>query len=193
MVVVVEVKMILEDKSSRRREEILKAVSEALYEVEYHQLTVEDIAARAGVGKSTIYRWWKHKADLVLDAFKQHTLSIFDLDQEQNLEDNLVLQLLRLSYALDHPVGRALLVVLANHREMAAAFFTQYLLPRRLQMHELIQQSIQRGEIKADYAFDLMLDSLYGPIHYQIIFFNKMPDESYIRKLVQLVLIPVRI
>ena len=60
-------------------------------------------------------------------------------------------------------------------------------------MHHLIQQSIQSGEICADYEFDLMLDSLYGPIHYQIIFFNKMPDEDYIRKLVQMVLLPVRI
>ena len=82
---------------------------------------------------------------------------------------------------------------MANHREMAAAFFIQYLLPRRQQMHHLIQQSIQSGEIRADYEFDLMLDSLYGPIHYQIIFFNKMPDEDYIRKLVQMVLLPVRI
>ena len=185
--------MAIEDKHSRKRLEILKAVSDALFDVEYHQLTVEDVASRAGVGKSTIYRWWKHKADLVLDAFKQHTLSIFYLDQKLNLEDNLVSQLLRLSYALDHHLGRALLVVLANHREMAAAFFIQYLLPRRQQMHHLIQQSIQSGEIRADYEFDLMLDSLYGPIHYQIIFFNKMPDEDYIRKLVQMVLLPVRI
>ena len=103
--------MAIEDKHSRKRLEILKAVSDALFDVEYHQLTVEDVASRAGVGKSTIYRWWKHKADLVLDAFKQHTLSIFDLDQKLNLEDNLVSQLLRLSCALDHHLGRALLVV----------------------------------------------------------------------------------
>lgn len=185
--------MIVEEKSSRRREEILKAVAAALAEVEYHQLTVEDIAARAGVGKSTIYRWWKHKSELILDAFKLHTISIFELDFSSTLESNLIQQLTRLSKALNHPVGRALLVVMANHREMAADFFKQYLLPRREQMHDLIRQAIQRGEIRADYEFDLMLDSLYGPIHYQIIFFNKMPDELYIRKLVELILNPVRI
>ena len=62
-----------EEKCSRRQHSILQAVSDALAEGEYHQLTIEDVAARAGVGKSTIYRWWKHKSELVLDAFKQRT------------------------------------------------------------------------------------------------------------------------
>ena len=44
------------EKTSRRKQCILNAVSEALEEYDYSHLTVEDIAARAGVGKSTIYR-----------------------------------------------------------------------------------------------------------------------------------------
>ena len=83
-------------------------------------------------------------------------------------------------------------MVMANHRELAGEFFTQYLLPRREQMRGLIQQAIERGEIYGDYNFELMLDCLYGPIHYQIIFFNKMPDENYIRALVALNLQPAR-
>lgn len=185
--------MMTEDKGSRRRDRILRAVKDALAEVEYHQLTIEDVASRAGVGKSTIYRWWKHKSALVLDTFKQHTSFIFDLDFSKSLEFNLILQLTRLSQALNDPVGRALLVVMANHREMAADFFGQYLLPRRQQVHKLILHAIQRGEIRSDYAFDLMLDSLYGPIHYQIIFFNTMPDQHYIEKLVKLTLNPVQV
>ena len=54
-----------DEKSSRRQQCILQAVADALAECEYHQLTIEDVAARAGVGKSTIYRWWKHKSELV--------------------------------------------------------------------------------------------------------------------------------
>ena len=68
------------EKTSRRKQCILNAVSEALEEYDYSHLTVEDIAARAGVGKSTIYRWWKHKSDLVLDAFKEQTAPVFELD-----------------------------------------------------------------------------------------------------------------
>ena len=182
-----------EEKCSRRQHSILQAVSDALAEGEYHQLTIEDVAARAGVGKSTIYRWWKHKSELVLDAFKQRTAGVFELDASQSLRSNLVQQLTLLVQALNHPVGRALLVVMANHRELAADFFQQYLLPRRKQTHQLIQQAIEHGELRADYAFDLMLDTLYGPIHYQIIFFNRMPDDQYIQNLVDLALSPALI
>lgn len=185
--------MNLDDKSSKRRACILDAVTLALNQVEYNQLTVEDVAARAGVGKSTIYRWWKHKSDLVLDAFKEHTLSIFQYEEQQSLEKTLIQQLMRLAQALNHPVGRAMLVVIGNHRELAAEFFKQYLLPRRVQMHELIQEAIQNGELKAHENYDLVLDQLYGPIHYQIIFFNHLPDEQYITQLVKRSLDPLRV
>jgi AcrR family transcriptional regulator len=178
------------EKSSKRKQCILNAVVAALAEQDYRQLTIEDIAARAGVGKSTIYRWWKHKSDLVFEAFKQQTESVFELDFEQSLQFNLMQQLSRLSLALNHGVGRALLVVMAEQRETAGQFFKDYLLPRREQTRKLIQVAIQRGEIRADYPFEMMLDTLYGPIHYQIIFFNRMPDAQYIHYLVQLVIQP---
>ena len=178
------------EKSSKRKQCILNAVVAALAEQDYRQLTIEDIAARAGVGKSTIYRWWKHKSDLVFEVFKQQTESVFELDFEQSLQFNLMQQLSRLSLALNHGVGRALLVVMAEQRETAGQFFKDYLLPRREQTRKLIQVAIQRGEIRADYPFEMMLDTLYGPIHYQIIFFNRMPDAQYIHDLVQLVIQP---
>lgn len=180
------------EKTSRRKQCILDAVIAALEDYEYSKLTVEEIAARAGVGKSTIYRWWKHKSDLVFEAFKQETASVFELDYAQSLEFNLKQQLLKLSHALNRPIGRALMVVLSEHREAAGAFFSQYLLPRREATRKLIQLAIEQGEIRADYPFELMLDTLYAPIHYQMIFFNRQPDEAYIQALLNLVLQPAR-
>lgn len=185
--------MIEIEKTSRRQQCILNAVVEALEQHEYSSLTIEDIATRAGVGKSTIYRWWKHKSDLVFEAFKAYTASVFEMDVEQSLQYNLEQQLLKLAKALDHQVGRALLVVMAEHREAAGEFFQQYLLPRREATRKLIQVAIQRGEICENYPFELMLDSVYAPIHYQIIFFNKIPDADYIHDLVTLVLAPIQI
>lgn len=180
------------EKTSRRKQCILNAVNDALTEVDYSKLSIEDIASRAGVGKSTIYRWWKHKSDLVFDAFKENTASVFDLEFTKSLQYNLTQQLMKLLIALNHQVGRALLVVMAENREAAGAFFSQYLLPRREQTRKLIQLSIERQEIRADYDFEAMLDMLYGAVHYQIIFFNRVPDQAYIEKLVQLSLDPIR-
>lgn len=181
------------EKTSRRKQCILDAVIAALEDYDYSKLTIEDIAARAGVGKSTIYRWWKHKSDLVFEAFKQETASVFELDYAQGLEFNLKQQLFKLATALHRPIGRALLVVLSEHREAAGEFFSQYLLPRREATRKLIDLAIQRGEIRADYPFELMLDTLYAPIHYQMIFFNRQPDEAYIQALLNLVLQPARV
>lgn len=181
------------EKSSRRKQCILDAVITALEDYEYSKLTIEEIAARAGVGKSTIYRWWQHKSDLVFEAFKQETASVFELDYAQSLEFNLKQQLLKLSHALNRPIGRALLVVLSEHRQAAGEFFSQYLLPRREATRKLIQLAIQNGEIRADYPFELMLDTLYAPIHYQMIFFNHQPDDAYIQALLDMVLQPARV
>lgn len=181
----------MEEKCSRRKEVILNTVIDVLENTEYSKFTIEEIATRAGVGKSTIYRWWGHKSELVFEAFKQRTASVFDLDFEQSLKVNLIQQLLKLSQALHHGVGRALLVAMAEYREAAGMFFQQYLLPRREQTRKLIRHAIELGEIKANYPFELMLDTLYAPIHYQIIFFNRIPDEQYIHELVSLVLDPV--
>ena len=66
-------------------------------------------------------------------------------------------------------------------------------MPRREETRKLIQLAIERGEIKADYPFELMLDTLYAPIHYQIIFFNLVPNAEYVDQLVNLVLEPAQL
>lgn len=56
-------------RSERSRRAIYDAALELVVEVGYPKTTIEGIAARAGVGKQTIYRWWSSKADVLMEAF----------------------------------------------------------------------------------------------------------------------------
>ncbi|MFE5398138.1 TetR/AcrR family transcriptional regulator [Streptomyces sp. NPDC056568] len=56
-------------RSQRSRQAIYEAALALVAEVGYPKTTIEGIAARAGVGKQTIYRWWSSKADVLLEAF----------------------------------------------------------------------------------------------------------------------------
>src|SRR5215217_1034955 len=71
-------------RNQRSRQAILSATADLLGQVGYTKLTIEAIAARAGVGKQTIYRWWPDKGALVLDAY----LALVGADQDLTFPDS---------------------------------------------------------------------------------------------------------
>src|SRR6266851_7755029 len=56
-------------RSEKARKAVIQSTLALLNRVGFHELSVESVAARAGVGKATIYRWWPNKAELVIDSF----------------------------------------------------------------------------------------------------------------------------
>src|SRR5579885_2229298 len=63
-------------RSLQSEESILKATIDLLSEVGYQAMSIEAIASRAGVGKTTIYRWYDSKDELVLDALNRRCVEI---------------------------------------------------------------------------------------------------------------------
>ncbi len=171
-------------KRARSKNEIVGATIELLENVNYSSLTIEAVAARSGVGKTTIYRWWNHKSDLVFDAFIEKTETLFEFDLTKSIHENFVQQLLTLTSVLESGIGRAMLTVIAEKKEVAAEFLQTYLAPRRAQTKKMLQIGIDKGEIGANLDFDIILDMLYGPIYFQFILFNRVPDQAYIESLV---------
>ena len=60
-------------RSEAARDAVMRAVDDLLLESGFASLTIEGVAARAGVGRQTIYRWWPSKIDLLFDAFRDET------------------------------------------------------------------------------------------------------------------------
>jgi AcrR family transcriptional regulator len=159
-------------RNQRSHQAILTATADLLGEVGYTKLTVEAIAARAGVGKQTIYRWWPDKGALVLDAY----LALVGADQELtvpdsgDLEADLRLVLGSLVDSLGDPLFerryRALLAAIQDDPKLAAALLDRLLKPwlaATTQRLRVAQQAGQVGNVDLEVAAEL----LYGPVYYR--------------------------
>jgi AcrR family transcriptional regulator len=159
-------------RNERSRQAILTATADLLGEVGYTKLAVEAIAARAGVGKQTIYRWWPDKGAVVLDAY----LVLVGADQDLALPDSGDLEAdLRkvLGFMVDSladPVFeqryRALLTAIQDNPELAAALLDRLLKPWLEATKERLRAAQQAGQI-GDVDLEVAAELLYGPIYYR--------------------------
>lgn len=170
-------------KEARSKQEILEATIEMLAANSYSSLTIESVASQAGVGKSTIYRWWNNKARLVLDAFLMTAESEFDFDADKPIQDNFRQQLEALARILNSPIGKSTLTIVTENDEIAKDFYTLFLITKRNTAKQALQAAIDKGEVKSAVNMDVILDLLYGPIYFQILIYKKIPDEDYINDL----------
>jgi AcrR family transcriptional regulator len=159
-------------RNERSRQAILTATADLLGEVGYTKLAVEAIAARAGVGKQTIYRWWPDKGAVVLDAY----LVLVGADQDLALPDSGDFEAdLRkvLGFMVDslaEPVFeqryRALLTAIQDNPELAAALLDRLLKPWLEATKERLRAAQQAGQI-GDVDLEVAAELLYGPIYYR--------------------------
>jgi AcrR family transcriptional regulator len=159
-------------RNQRSRQAILTAAADLLGEVGYTKLTVEAIAARAGVGKQTIYRWWPDKGAVVLDAY----LALVEADQELDfpdsgdLEADLRLVLGSVADSLADPLFerryRALLAAIQDDPELAAGLLDRLLEPWLAATKERLRAAHRAGQI-ADVDLEVAAELLYGPVYYR--------------------------
>jgi AcrR family transcriptional regulator len=150
---------------------ILGAADELLIERGFGGVTVEGIAARAGVSKQTIYRWWPSKVDILLDTLVEEADRRLKIPEDGRVIDAVrgyLRALARFLTKLD--AGKVLLALLgeAQHdAETAALFHERYLDPRRTRERALLKRGIAAGELPASLNPDATLDALIGPIVYR--------------------------
>src|SRR6202034_4415338 len=128
---------------------------------------IEAIAADANVGKTTVYRWWPTKAALVADAFAVSANDELLFPDTGSVQNDMSLQMCRLIRVFRSDRGKVVAALLAGGQsdpELLEAFRERFLWPRRRQAYQTLQRGIDRGELPADSNFDLILDTLYGPI-----------------------------
>ncbi|HKS99620.1 MAG TPA: TetR/AcrR family transcriptional regulator [Rugosimonospora sp.] len=153
----------------RSRTVILHATVEELAATGYGAFAIESVATRAGVAKTTIYRHWPGKVDLIIDALssfhEQMVPSLHDATAHEQVERLLrhVAQVLQ-----DSTFSRciAALVEGAQRDPRLRALLHGYAAQRRRELADVIAQGIHGGELSAGLDPDLVAVTLLGPIFY---------------------------
>ena len=157
-------------RSERSRLAILTAAFELAGKVGYARLSIEGIAARAGVGKQTIYRWWPSKGAVLFDAFllRAEAIGPHPLPDTGNLERDLkkvlraaVIELNDPRY--DEPL-RALNTEILHDPELAAAYADRLEGPVRESRKARLRKAQRVGQLPENLDLDIAVELLWGPL-----------------------------
>jgi AcrR family transcriptional regulator len=138
-------------------------------------MSIEAVAARAGVGKATIYRRYDGKDALVAAALRtlNPALSI-DLPDTGSVRGDLELLITAIARTtLDSVVGPMIARVLSaaiTNPDLHGIFFAHLIQPRRAAVLAILRRGVERGELRADLDIDLAFNMLVGSIIVRILF-----------------------
>jgi len=178
-------------RSEHARLSILRSTLKALAENGFSDLTIEGVAARASVGKATVYRWWPDKGALIADAFAASTVRKLHFPDTGSVDTDMSQQMRQLVKIFRSRRGRIVSAILAagqSDRDLIAAFRERFMMPRRLEAYATLRRGILRGELRKNLDLDLLLDSLYGPIYMRFLIRHDRLTPKFVDGLCALVL-----
>jgi TetR/AcrR family transcriptional regulator, regulator of autoinduction and epiphytic fitness len=155
-------------RAARSRLAVLRAAVDELGAVGYGSFTIESLAARAGVAKSTVYRHWPDKLAVIADALETFHQQMVPLPEGSPREHLLSLISHVAEILADSPFSSCIpaLVDAAQRDERVAAFHFGYAAERRAELARAIRAGIDAQEISATVDVDLAVVLLLGPIFY---------------------------
>jgi AcrR family transcriptional regulator len=151
---------------------ILRAALDLVSAEGYRAITVDQIAARAQVGKMTIYRRWPNKATVVMDALLVLIGPETDFPSTPRASESIKKQLHLQVKFFRSKYGRLIRSLLAeaqSNDELAEAFRERWIVPRRRGVVAVLQKAIDQRELRSDIDLELTTDLLYGPLYYRLL------------------------
>jgi len=175
-------------RSARAENAVLEAAADLLLDQGLAAVSMDAIAARAGVSKATIYRWWPTKESLALDALFHDWAGVPAVDDTGSLRGDL-LKLLRpwVRLAAARPYGRvigALITEAQTDPEFAREYRGRFVKPRRDQGRAIFRRAIERGEIPDSTKIEVALDLLYGSIYHRLLHGHAPLNDRFVRDVI---------
>lgn len=180
-------------RSAGADEAILAAAIDLAGEVGINGMSMDDLAAHAGVSKSSIYRRWSSKEQLVLDALRS-AMNPFDDVDTGSLRTDLDLYLAefvervragQMSDVLPH------LIEVACHDDAVRSSLDDYVRHRRRPLTSILEHAIERGELDAATDVGVLVDAIIAPFVYRQLLSRDEVDAAFVDRLLDIV-IPTR-
>ncbi|MCU5746668.1 TetR/AcrR family transcriptional regulator [Staphylococcus sp. SQ8-PEA] len=161
---------------------IFNTIETILNQQHYHDMTIDQIAEKSGVSKTTIYRRWPDKSFIIIDMFLEKTEMY--KPEPVNLYQDLYAFLVHVMTIYKSNLGIAVMEVLINqyHKEAKKRFMEAYFNQKRSVLKEIIEYY---AEVDDE---DLFIDLIFAPIYFNLIIKPEELDESYIEKMLTLIL-----
>jgi AcrR family transcriptional regulator len=159
-------------RSEESRRRILAAARELLHERGLRSMTICGIAERAGTSKVTVYRWWSHKAAIVLEAMLSESSPQMPYRESASPLESLRAQMKSFARFLTGPNGRLLQDVIAEgilDAEIGHAYREHWVKPRREDAKVLLHRAVEAGELKPNADLEVVLDALFGPLYLRLL------------------------
>jgi AcrR family transcriptional regulator len=173
-------------RNDAARDAILDAAFRLLTRPGAEGVTIEAIAAEAGVGRQTIYRWWPTKGAVVAEALVRHARSTVPERDTGSLAGDLT-AFLTDSFGGLQPDGwsDALreIVAVAQSDEHVARVLADFTAARRAALRALLARGQAAGELAAEADLDMLVDMAYGVLYYRLLVGHAPLDEAAARSL----------
>jgi AcrR family transcriptional regulator len=179
-------------RSERARAAILAAATDLLVSGRIDAVTMEAIAARARVSKSTIYKWWPSPAHVILESFFDRARHTIAVDENASLQEVLTAQVMSLIRLFrDSDAGALMTDLMAASRadpDIRAALDERWLRPRRQIGASLLRAGIERGELDAGTDIAAAVDQIFAPVYYRLLLGHEPLHDALAATLVRQVL-----
>jgi AcrR family transcriptional regulator len=151
---------------------IMDAVHALLQKKSVRDLTMEEVARRARVGKPTLYKWWPTKATLVLAMLCERMAPNLEMPTVLTAEESLRFRVRRLIDAFNGPFGKIVAGLIAEGQSEPAIlqeFFDRWVSPRRNATIADLRRGRNAGELRSETEPELLNDAIFGAIYYRLL------------------------